>query len=135
VGAQQLLVAYIVPEGEPAPSFDDLRNSLRKVLPAYMVPARFALLGNLPMTVGGKLNRRELPVIEAPAKDEERPIVHPRNVIEERLAGAISRVLGEDKRYAWTSLEHTVQEGSRSDRLSSSPSAVSGRCFTGIRCA
>ena len=92
-GAQQLLAAYIVAEAGHTPSFDDLKNALRRALPSYMVPGRFALIGELPKTVGGKLNRRELPTIEAPGQDEDKMIVPPRNGVEEKLAATIRQVL------------------------------------------
>ena len=41
---------------EPAtpPSSDDLKNTLRKVLPEYMVPSRFGILARLPTTVSAQ---------------------------------------------------------------------------------
>src|SRR6185295_19232630 len=51
-GAQQILVAFVVPkDGFTSLSFDELKASLRKLLPAYMVPSRFATLSELPTTV------------------------------------------------------------------------------------
>src|SRR6185295_15809112 len=64
-GAQQTLAAFVVPEDSCDLSYDNLKASLRKVLPAYMVPTRFATLGELPTSIGGKLDRRRLPLIEA----------------------------------------------------------------------
>ncbi|HWQ36749.1 MAG TPA: amino acid adenylation domain-containing protein [Blastocatellia bacterium] len=92
-GAQQGLVAFIVPEEETALSFEDLKASLRAVLPGYMVPNRFALIDALPTTVSGKLNRRALPVLEPQERESDRPFVAPRNDMESRLARAVERVL------------------------------------------
>lgn len=92
-GAQQGLVAFVVPEAGAAPAFEELKAALRAVLPAYMVPNRFALLDALPTTVSGKLNRRALPVLEAQERDRDRPYVAPRNDLEARLAGAVAHVL------------------------------------------
>lgn len=93
-GSQQTLVAFVVPEDGNKPELDDLRRSLLKVLPAYMVPSRFAIVTKLPTTVGGKLNREELPNLEADDRDNHNPRVSPRNFIEERVEAAFREVLG-----------------------------------------
>ncbi|HZS07641.1 MAG TPA: amino acid adenylation domain-containing protein [Blastocatellia bacterium] len=93
-GEQQTLVAFIVPEeGENSVSFDDLKESLRTVLPAYMVPGRFAFISELPTTVGGKLNRAALPPLEIQGRNEDKQSVAPRNGMEEKLAAAFREVL------------------------------------------
>ncbi|WP_327367119.1 non-ribosomal peptide synthetase [Streptomyces sp. NBC_01217] len=71
------LVAYIVP-GTPAgpPPVSELRGWLSRTLPAYMVPAAFVTLAELPLTDNGKLDRARLPAPTAdrPArKTAERP--------------------------------------------------------------
>src|SRR4030095_9240967 len=63
-GAQQRLVAFVVPKAHaPPPAFDDLKRFLSQTLPGYMVPSRFGFLATLPTTVGGKLNRKQLPLL------------------------------------------------------------------------
>jgi len=59
------LVAFVVPEKgfETALSMDSLRDALRKSLPAAMVPTMMQSLSELPLTVGGKLDRKSLPDI------------------------------------------------------------------------
>ncbi|CAN1601651.1 amino acid adenylation domain-containing protein [Pseudomonas mediterranea] len=52
------LVAYLC--GEPA-SAEELRSTLLKHLPEYMVPSAFVHLDALPLTANGKLDRRALP--------------------------------------------------------------------------
>jgi len=46
-----------------------LRGHLRKSLPEYMIPVRYIVLGKLPLTPSGKIDRRGLPLpaVEAPA--------------------------------------------------------------------
>jgi non-ribosomal peptide synthetase-like protein len=93
-GAHQTLVAFVVPEnGRAAPSFDDLKAFLRKVLPAYMVPSRFGVLSDLPTTVGGKLNRSDLPFLEAQRRNGNRNGVAPRDGLEKKVATAFVEVL------------------------------------------
>jgi amino acid adenylation domain-containing protein/non-ribosomal peptide synthase protein (TIGR01720 family) len=62
-GAQKKLVAYVV--SAAGIKVDDglvqaLRDRLRHVLPAYMIPARFVWLDLLPMNANGKLDRAAL---------------------------------------------------------------------------
>ena len=94
-GADQVLVAHIVPQtpGE-TPSIESLKDSLRRSLPAYMVPSRFAFLETLPTGVGGKLNRNALPDVESPGTQRRRPFVAPRNEQERTIAEAFARALG-----------------------------------------
>ncbi len=98
------LVAYYVAE-EPAeggtaglPAADgvgaaELREFLKALLPAYMVPSTWVALATLPLTPNGKVDRRALPAPEAQPAGE-RQVVAPRNPLEERLAGLWREVLG-----------------------------------------
>ena len=91
--SHQSLVAFVVLDNCLAPSFDDLKESLLKTLPSYMVPSRFATIASLPTTVGGKLNRTDLPLLEPDERSENGARVSPRNQIEERLERAFGEVL------------------------------------------
>jgi amino acid adenylation domain-containing protein len=88
------LVAFIAPD--PLKDFDvaELRAFLKSKLPDYMTPSLFITLDELPMTPGGKIDRRALDLMEiAPQADMER-YVAPRNSIEEEIAGIWGAVLG-----------------------------------------
>ncbi|MFN7587960.1 MAG: amino acid adenylation domain-containing protein [Planctomycetota bacterium] len=66
----RLIAAHVVPaDAEALPDFAALAAAVRAVLPAYCVPQRFGLCRELPRTVGGKLDRKKLPVLAAPADD------------------------------------------------------------------
>jgi amino acid adenylation domain-containing protein/non-ribosomal peptide synthase protein (TIGR01720 family) len=91
-GEGQRLVAYLVPEGEPAPPFEELRAYLRQLLPEYMVPADFMVLPALPLNANGKLDQAALPVVAAAERGAG--YVAPRDAAEEQLAAIWADVLG-----------------------------------------
>jgi amino acid adenylation domain-containing protein len=59
---EQNLAAWLVPvQPEAPPSVDELHALAAASLPGYMVPASLVLMGSLPTTSSGKLDRRALP--------------------------------------------------------------------------
>ncbi|QHZ48658.1 non-ribosomal peptide synthetase [Bacillus sp. NSP9.1] len=90
-----VLAAYVVPTPEEDVSEEALRRGLARQLPAYMVPAGFVILEELPLTENGKVNRRFLP--EATAPSEKADDREPRNETENKLAAIWSDVLGRPK--------------------------------------
>ncbi|MEV0359333.1 non-ribosomal peptide synthase/polyketide synthase [Nocardia sp. NPDC050697] len=89
-GAGKQLVAYAVPAGAAPIEVGQLRAAALAALPSYMVPAAFVVLGALPVTASGKLDRSALP---APVRTAA---VHtaPAGPIEEIVAGVFAEVLG-----------------------------------------
>ncbi len=57
------IVAFIVPRGDAQPTSDELAAHCRKLASSYKVPDRFELLEALPLTVTGKLMRRDLKAV------------------------------------------------------------------------
>ena len=80
------LVGYVTGTADPAKA----RVALAERLPAYMVPAAVVALAELPLTVGGKLDRRALPTPEYTAGEYRAPS----DAVEEILAGIYAEVLG-----------------------------------------
>ncbi len=83
---------------DPARLTGDLRRHLRRRLPAYMVPASFALLDALPLGTTGKVDRRRLAALaaELPAladADQEGPAEPWRSPVEELLADVWQNLL------------------------------------------
>ncbi len=56
------LCAYLVPENGGLPGREELRQSLRMLLPEYMIPEQFVRLEQMPLNENGKIDRRSLPL-------------------------------------------------------------------------
>jgi non-ribosomal peptide synthetase-like protein len=98
-GSGQTLVAFIVADdGRDAPEAARLKAALKAVLPSYMVPSRFAVLPELPRTVGGKVNRSALPTVDVRSAGEGTDAsaanaVAPRNPVESKVEAAFRDIL------------------------------------------
>ncbi|NUP29424.1 MAG: amino acid adenylation domain-containing protein, partial [Nocardia sp.] len=84
------LVAYVVPAPGAQIASVALLESLRDVLPVYMIPATVMELDAFPLNTSGKLDRKALP---APVF-EAREFRAPSTPIEEIVAGVFADVLG-----------------------------------------
>ena len=69
--------------GETPPAIGRMRGFLRQELPEYMVPQAFTALAELPLTVGGKIDRNALPV---PSWSGDGEYVAPRTPAEKLVA-------------------------------------------------
>ncbi|HKQ08282.1 MAG TPA: thioesterase domain-containing protein, partial [Blastocatellia bacterium] len=87
------VVCYVVGEDGAEVSGKRLREGLSRRLPEYMVPAAFVMLGELPLTANGKLDRKALP---APVHRASEEILLPRDSTELQLFEIWSAVLGID---------------------------------------
>jgi hypothetical protein len=84
---ERRLVAYVAGEADA----EALKEHLRRDLPDYMVPSACVILGALPTTPNGKLDRRALPAPETERGAEPLP---PRDALEARVAEVWGEVLG-----------------------------------------
>jgi amino acid adenylation domain-containing protein len=94
-GGDKRLVAYVVRRGHVGTS--EIRESLGRKLPDYMIPGVFVFLEAMPATPTGKIDRRALP-----APGRERPelsteLVLPRTPLEEEIARLWGELLGIDQ--------------------------------------
>jgi amino acid adenylation domain-containing protein len=91
------LVAYVVPDEGVTLAVSELRQSLGRRLPEYMVPSLFVMLEALPLTPNGKVDRRALPAPDA--TDATRPdhYVAPQTPAEEIVADIFAQVLGVER--------------------------------------
>ena len=88
------LVAYLVPNQEPAPKVSDLRSFLKTRLPEYMIPSVIVILDRLPLTPNGKVDRLALPASEGGTSDLQNAFLAPRDTLELQLAKIWEQVLG-----------------------------------------
>lgn len=70
---------------------DSLREALKAGLPDYMVPAHLLLLGKLPVTPNGKLDRKALPQPDASQLQGE--YIAPQSDLEQQIAAIWADVL------------------------------------------
>ncbi len=92
-GAGKFLAGYVTPAGAEAPAAASLRAHLMSVLPAYMVPTAWTVLGAMPLSPAGKIRRGALPAPRlGPA--EGREFVTPSGPAQTRVASAFAEVLG-----------------------------------------
>ncbi len=89
------LVAYVLPcdgtEGADVLS-DALRAHAAERLPSYMVPQRVVVVGQLPLSANGKIDRKALP--DAPAASPRGGLASPRNDVERWLLDQCEELLG-----------------------------------------
>ena len=95
--SSDLLVAYVVAgraanEPTKAALRDELQAWLRQVLPDYMVPNTWMFLADLPVTAGGKIDRKALPSPDL--SNLQRAYQPPQGEMETIAAAVWSDVLG-----------------------------------------
>jgi amino acid adenylation domain-containing protein len=83
---EECLVAYGVSKHQQTLTPRELRGFLKQKVPGYLIPSAFVLLDRLPLTDGGKLNRRALPGPDWGGIDSESAYVPPNTPMEELLA-------------------------------------------------
>jgi amino acid adenylation domain-containing protein len=90
VTGHKMLVAYLT----TAANIDDVRRFAADLLPAYMVPAAFVVLGLLPLTPSGKIDRRALLALPTPDPRGVATYRPPQTREQELLANLWSQLLG-----------------------------------------
>ena len=94
---EKRLVAYVVPRPGATLTLGELGGSLRAHLPEHMVPSAFVVLDDLPLTPGGKVDRRALPAPEARALRPDAAFAEPQTEIEQVVARIWREVLRRDR--------------------------------------
>ncbi|WP_062393759.1 non-ribosomal peptide synthetase [Gordonia phthalatica] len=91
-GGAQHLVAYLSPSSVDV---DEIRTSLERSLPSYMVPTVWTVLDDIALNSAGKLNRRALPEPEFGTATAE--FTGPATATEEALAAVFAGLLGVER--------------------------------------
>ncbi len=95
--ANKQLVAYVVwkkgSDGQPP----QLREQLARQLPDYMVPARFVVLDELPISTSGKVDRKALPLPGRQRPDLGQAYTAPHTPLQKHLAAIWAEVLELEK--------------------------------------
>ena len=85
-GSEVLTAWLVVRDGAPLDE-PAMRARLREKLPAYMVPAIFEIIAQMPVLPNGKTDRRSLPAPTRSAVPADREVVHPATINERILHG------------------------------------------------
>ncbi len=93
VSDKKMLLAYIASDNSDL-SASKLSNFLKLSLPAYMVPARYVLLRDLPKTLNGKIDRKALPDNTQAVAPNNGDYTAPIGEVQERLCAIWSDILG-----------------------------------------
>ena len=87
------LVAYLVPDRMPYPSISSLRQAVGKQFPEHMVPSRYMIIDELPITQDGKLDRLALPAPDNLRHELDTKFAAPHTPTEKILAEIWKEVL------------------------------------------
>ncbi|WP_405901909.1 amino acid adenylation domain-containing protein [Streptomyces sp. NBC_00656] len=90
-GGDGRLTGYVT-TGHRAPDPAELREFLRGHLPPYMIPSDIVPIAELPLTAGGKIDRRALPVPSGPSASAEPGT--PGDSVTEAMCAIFAEVLG-----------------------------------------
>jgi amino acid adenylation domain-containing protein len=91
------LFCFFATRADAAVEIASLRDYLKERLPDYMVPAAFRELPTLPLTPGGKIDRKALPELATETAPLECRYTAPRDALETELAVIWCRVLRLDR--------------------------------------
>ncbi|HEX2266114.1 MAG TPA: AMP-binding protein, partial [Solirubrobacterales bacterium] len=94
--AGKRLVAYAAVRDEGITA-GELREYLKGQLPDYMVPSALVLLGELPLTPSGKVDRKALPAPDFSPASDASAYEPPRTPMQELLAGVWAELLGVER--------------------------------------
>ena len=87
------LVAYVIADS-PHVEASTIRSQLRTELPDYLVPSHVVIVGELPLTKSGKLDRSNLPdpFASSPAAADDEPTLTGPDSADARLTGSIADI-------------------------------------------
>lgn len=92
-GGEEYLAGYFTAESEV--DIAELTKHLKSKLTYYMVPGALMQLDTMPLTVNGKIDKKQLPDIEYSA--EKREYVEPKTELEKELCNKFAEILNLEK--------------------------------------
>ena len=92
VPGDKRLIAYLVRIPNRDLSLESVRSYLKTKLPEFMVPSRFVVLDEMPLTTSGKVDRNALP--HPPVQQDSAYIVGARTDLESAILPIFSKILG-----------------------------------------
>ncbi len=92
-GGEKRLVGYVVGKDEQRVTWRQVQEYLSERLPEYMIPTRFVMLEEMPLTPNGKVDRKALPEPDQSRPELEQGYLQPTTATEEILAGIWAEVL------------------------------------------
>jgi amino acid adenylation domain-containing protein len=94
---EKQLVGYVTLRKEYDANVDEIRASVRELLPAYMVPLAIVQLESVPLNSNGKIDRKALPRPDLFRRNAEQAYIAPRNSWELQLAEIWRELLGVER--------------------------------------
>ena len=94
---EKALVGYVVPADGVVPSASELRRSLARVLPNYLIPASFVWMESLPTLPNGKVNRHALPAARPQRPALSEPYIAASTPTQESIARIWAELLALDE--------------------------------------
>ena len=88
---REVLIAHYTVTKPNTDIIEELKESLNKELPQYMVPQYFSEIEKMPYTPNGKIDRKALAKIEL--QEINKTIVKPRNELDKELINILSKML------------------------------------------
>jgi amino acid adenylation domain-containing protein len=90
------LVAHLVARDGTLPDVADLRRFLGRELPAYLIPAVYLPVEEIPLTPNGKVDHDRLPRPDGTRPELAEELVLPQSTLQRRLAAVFAEVLDVD---------------------------------------
>lgn len=92
--AEARLWAFIIPKAGSAPGKRRLDSYLKSRLPEYMIPGRYFVVNEIPLTSSGKMDRSALSEEGSQELGASEGYVAPRNPLESQISAVWEQVLG-----------------------------------------
>ncbi len=88
------LKAYLVATQHPGPSAESIRSAMRALVPPHMIPSEFFMVRQLPLTLGGKVDRKVLASTPSLRLKAKPVLVEPFSALEAKILEIWKELLG-----------------------------------------